>query len=312
MSSSPGGASSRGSHRLSEASLCPRKWYLHYGMGLVPKDTPEHFLVGTLVHLGLAYYRGEQLRDMGKPPAWLLEQPSMDVALDKRGKGYPKAVTQAKALVQAYKEYWSRGDPWVPVAIEEEYSASLGELRRQVRPDSPPMPDDNERVSCRIDLVVETNGTLWAADYKTTAKAWRGRLPEWNPEGEYAIHWQFLLQTSILRLRLGPKFRGVIVERILKQEPHDFDRAVVPISRVAFMDLPNVVARQCAAERSIARDAFAAQAAGEDMSLWLPSGNWWHCYQWGSPCEYRPFCTADSADEQRRVRQQLYVVEGEE
>lgn len=309
MSSSPGGASSRGSHRLAESSVCPRKWYLHYGQGLVPKETPEHFMVGTLVHLGLAYYRGEQLARMGKPPAWLLQQPDVNAALNKEGKGYPKAIAQAQAIVEAYKQYWGRmTDPWEPVSIEEEYSASLGELRRQVRPDSPAMPDDNERVSCRIDLVVRTNGTLWAADYKTTAKSWRGRLPEWNPDGEYAIHWQFLLQTAILRLRLGPTFRGVVVERILKQDPYDFDRAVVPISRAAFMDLPNVVARQCAQETALAREAFAAQGRGEDMELWLPSGNWWNCYQWGSPCEYRALCRAETPDDARRVRQQMYRV----
>jgi hypothetical protein len=295
MSAQAGGVSRRGSHRLAEAALCPRKWYFRWARGLVPKRTPLHFMEGTLVHLALAYYRAEQMdqRLSGSAPEWFYRQ-SMNEALAETGAGYPDAIQLSKDILKAYKANYAAYDPWEPVGIEHEYTATLGQIRKLVNPYWEPCSDDNEVVSSRIDLVLRTNGYLWACDYKTTAHANRGRLAQFNPDGEYAVNWQFLLQTAILRVNLGDEFRGVLVERILKKPPFDFDRAVAPISRRAFLDLPNVLARQCLLERQIAKQALDAQALGEDMGAWLPSGNWWNCYQWGSPCEYRPICTAET------------------
>lgn len=297
MTTAPGGASRRGSHRLAESAICPRKWYLDIGRGIKPKQTPIHFVEGTLVHLALAYYRAEQLEatKAGSAPKWFYEK-TLDEALEKEGKGYPQAIKLAKDILQTYRDRWAgRVDPWVPVAIEHEYTATLGQIRKLINPYWDPCPDDGEVVSARIDLMLRTNGFLWACDYKTTAHGRGGRLGEWNPEGEYAINWQFLLQTAILRINFGTEFKGVLVERILKKPPFDFDRAPAPISRAAFMDLPNVVARQCALERQIAKEALDAQVAGEDMETWMPSGNWWNCYSWGNPCEYRSLCTSETA-----------------
>lgn len=292
---SPGGASRRGSHRLAESAICPRKWYLDVGRGIKPKRTPQHFIEGTLVHLALAYYRAEQLAEKGQAPAWFREK-TLEQALVEEGAGYPDAIKLAKSVLKAYRERWaSAKDPWEAVDIEKEYTATLGQIRKLVNPYEEPKSDDAEVVSARIDFMLRTNGFLWACDYKTTAHGRGSRLPEWNPEGEYAVNWQFLLQTAILKVNLGTEFRGVLVERILKKEPHDFDRAVAPISRAAFMDLPNVIARQALVERQIAKQALDAQAAGEDMATWVPSGNWWNCYQWGSPCEYRALCTSETA-----------------
>lgn len=303
MTAGPGGASRRGSHRLAESAICPRKWYLNVGRGIKPKKTPIHFMEGTLVHLALAYYRAEQLEaaKAGSAPKWFYEK-SLDQALEEEGAGYPEAIALAKSVLKSYRERWANArDPWEPVAIEQEYTATLGQIRKLINPYEEPKSDDNEVVSARIDLMLRTNGFLWACDYKTTAHGRGGRLGEWNPDGEYAINWQFLLQTAILRVNFGTEFKGVLVERILKKTPHDFDRAVAPISRAAFMDLPNVIARQALLERQIAKQALDAQTEGEDMTSWLPSGNWWNCYQWGSPCEYRPICTADTAGQRQEV-----------
>ena len=173
-----------------------------------------------------------------------------------------------------------------------------------------PKPDDGEVVSSRIDLLLRTNGGLWACDYKTTAHGYRGRLSDFNPDGEYGVPWQFMVQTAILRVNFGDQFRGVVVERILKKEPYDFDRSVVKIPRTIFMQLPEIIARQCAAEREIARTALAAQQAGADMSEWLPLGNPWSCYSWGHPCEYRPLCTADTEGAKKDVASREYHVVG--
>lgn len=297
---SPGGVSRRGSHRLAESAHCPRKWYFRWARGLVPNRTLPHFMEGTLVHLALAYYRAEQMARVGRAPEWF-HQKSMNEALAETGEGYPEAIKLAKDILRAYAKHYESFDPWEPVAIEHEYTATLGQIRKLINPYTEPCSDDGEVVSSRIDLVLRTGGYLWACDYKTTAHGNRGRLGAFNPDGEYAVNWQFLLQTAILRVNLGDEFKGVVVERILKKPPYDFDRAVVPVSRRAFLDLPNVVARQCLLERQIAKQALDAQALGEDMSAWLPSGNWWNCYSWGSACEYRPICTAETDGQAQEV-----------
>lgn len=291
-----GGASRRGSHRLSEAALCPRKWYLHFGMGVQPKKTALHFVEGTLFHLCRAYSRAKQMeaKQPGSAPAWFHRE-SLDQALEREGKGYPDAIKLAKAMDAAYERHYAGNDPWEPVAVEKEYTATLGQLRKLINPTAKPQADDGEVVSSRIDLIYRANGYLWACDYKTTAHGYQAALKKWNPDGEYSINWQFLLQTGILRVNLGSEFKGVVVERCLKKEPFDFDRSVAPINPVAFRDLPNVIARQCFIERDIARQAVEAGARGEDMSTWLPSGNWWNCFSWGSPCEFRALCTSETA-----------------
>lgn len=292
----PGGASQRGSHRLALAAICPRKWYLNIGRGIKPKKTPIHFVEGSLVHIALAYYRAEQLHAKGvEVPDWF-HRKTVNESLEESGVGYPDAIKLAQDILAAYRKRWSGVvDPWEPVAMEHEYTATLGQVRKLINPYTEPKADDGEVVSARIDLMLRTNGYLWACDYKTTAHGRNGSLAAWNPDGEYAINWQFLLQTAILRVNLGSEFKGVLVERILKKPPYDFDRAVAPINRAAFMDLPNVISRMCLLERQIAKQALDAEAAGEDMAAWLPSGNWWNCYQWGGPCEYRSVCTAETA-----------------
>lgn len=292
----PGGASKRGSHRLAETALCPRKWYLHNARGLVPLRTPDYYMEGTLIHLALAYYWGEKIAARtGVVPAWLKES-SLDAALAKKGAGYPEAIRLAKDVVAAYRDFYAAHDVWVPVAVEEEWTATLGDLRRQVNPYSEPQSDDGEVVSCRIDLMVESNGKLWAVDFKTTAHGYRGRLPTFNPDGEYAVHWQFALQTAILRHNFGARFGSVIVERILKKDPFDFDRAPAPMHRRVFLDVPNVVAALAANERRIAKDVATAFALNENMETWMPMGHYWNCFSWGKPCEYRPICTAEHSE----------------
>ena len=306
----PGGVSKRGSHRLAEVSHCARKWYFRWAKGLVPKKTAKHFIEGTLVHLALAYYRAEQMAQVGKAPAWFTEQPSMDLALEKEGEGYPEAIELAKDILKAYRKNYDNHDLWEPVSMEEEFTATIGQIRKLVNPYAEAKPDDGEVVSSRIDFLYRTAAGLWACDYKTTAHGYRGRLSDWNPDGEYGVPWQFMVQTAILRVNFGDQFRGVVVERILKKPPYDFDRNVVKIPRSIFMDMPEIIARQCAAEREIARSAFAAQQAGANMDEWLPLGNPWSCYSWGHPCEYRNLCTAETEGTKKDVASKEYSVVG--
>lgn len=301
----PGGASRRGSHRLSEATLCPRKWYFHNAMGLRPKTTPDYFIEGSLIHLALAYHFAGK---MDPKPQWYLEK-SLDAALEEEGEGYPAAIRLSKACAEEYARFYGFYDPWVPVAIEHEYVARVGDLRRMVDPLCADHPADDELVTSRIDLVVRIGGYLWHVDYKTTLKGSRGRLAQFNPDGEYALYWQFLVQTLILKKVLGDDYRGMLVERVYRKEPFDFDRSVVTIPRRAYLDAPNVIAEQCVVESRIAKDARTAAASGADMGVWMPHGHYWNCFSWGQPCEYRPLCTAEHDPMVREVMNRDFNVD---
>jgi hypothetical protein len=115
-----------------------------------------------------------------------------------------------------------------------------------------------------------------------------------------------MLQTAIMKVNFGADFGGVIVERILKKTPFDFDRNVAPIQRRMFLDLPNVLERMCANEHSIAQQMLAAYDAGEDMTTWKPSGNPWNCWGWGHPCEYRPICIAETDGQEQEVKRREF------
>lgn len=300
-----GGASKRGSHRLAESALCPRKWYLHNVMGLVPKRTPDYFIEGTLIHLVLAYHYAAK---MAEKPAWYFEK-SLDEALEEEGRGYPEAIKLARECCDAYVEHYAGLDTWEPVAVENEYVVRVGDLRKMVDPFCGAHPADDELVTSRIDLVMRINGYIWHADYKTTLHG-RGKLAVFNDDGEYALYWQFLVQTLILKKHFGLDYRGMIVQRIYRKSPFDFDRNVVPIPQAALRDAVNTIADRCMDEHRIARQAREAAADGKDMTVWMPSGHYWNCFSWGKPCEYRQLCVAEHAPAVRESLTREYDVRG--
>lgn len=303
MTQGPGGLSKRGSHRLAMVAKCPRSWHFRWNLNLVPNEERLYFVEGRLVHIALGYYRMAQIyARTGQAEPWFFEKSCFDM-LDEAGKGYPTAIELAKSTLASYAQHYeTMGDPWTALHVEKEYAATLGEIRTLLMPGYRlgALPDDEEEFSSRIDLIVEQGGGIFAVDYKTTKHYdYRSKgLSPLNLDGEYAISWQFLLQTAILRIRLGLRFRGVLIERILKKEPHDFSRDMAPISRPIFEALPETLWHLAKQERELAEDFVAADIA-EQADEWLPTGYYWHCYQGGVPCEYRPLCMAESVGQRQ-------------
>jgi len=297
----PGGSSSRGSHRLSEAAICPRKWYIHNVLKKVPVREPEYFVVGRLVHVALAYWFAQRLE---VKPEWFQTVTLLD-ALNIVGAGYPEAIKLALDILPAYTSHYGADAQWNIISIEEEYTATIGEIRALTGAAS--RPGDGERVSCRIDLLVACNGKLWGVDYKTIGRSGRnGKLESYNPGAEYAIPWQFLLQTGVLRHNFGAKFGGIVVEQICKKAPYDFHREVIEIPLQPFLALPDTASRMCQTEHRIIDLMQEVEAQGTDLSMWLPDGNFWSCFPYGKPCEYRPLCLASSNLKRQEVLASAY------
>lgn len=287
----PSGASSRGSHQLATTFQCDRKWVLRYRKRIEPTAEPEFRMGGTLIHDAVAHRYAERMieRELGTPSWWTGD--SVDEVLSKAGSGYPHLAQTAREVYDAYPAYWwdLAQEKWDPIAVEEEFRATVGELD----PGGQDKTLDDEVVTCRSDLVVRDpdSGCLWVVDHKTKSGEWRnnGRLPAWNPDGEYAVSWQACINLLILRQRYpNDTVRGFIVNRITRRPPFDFDRHVLTISPRVYANVPRVIRDCVARERMI--DGMLT--AGE-----TPMPAYWECYGRFGTCDYRKLCNAASVDE---------------
>lgn len=292
-----GGASKRGSHRLAQISQCERAWFLSWARQLQPKAMAPALTEGTAVHTALAYWWAAR---MPVAPAWSRER-TMDEQLAKDTKGMPAASDLARRVLAAYDRHYAATEKWEPVAVEKEYFATVGALRRMMKPGCMSDPYDTEEVSARIDLVVRAGGKLWAVDHKTT-KGYGATLPRWYADGEWAHSFQFLVQTLILRHAFGPDFGGVVVQRVKTSEPFDFDRNVVMLPPQILSDGPETILQQVKHEADLAGRIRAAISAGADPQTWLPTGNLWSCWSWGRSCSFRPICEAEPAQREQVVQ----------
>jgi hypothetical protein len=216
----------------------------------------------------------------------------MDEALDQDGEGAPELIRLAKEVYAAYKGRWA-GDAWRPVSVEQEYEATIGELD----PGGPDPTLDQEIVTCRTDLVVETNGELWIVDHKSTGGTAGDRLPIWRDDGEWKLSWQIMMNLQILRTarntaRLGKPVKGFVIQRIKQRQPFDFDRHVVQIPMKAYAEVPRCAREYVAAERAIITKARRGER---------PTPNFAMCWGRYGKCDYHDLCAASSDLEQRSI-----------
>ena len=295
----PSGASRRGSHQLACVSECARQWVFRYRRRIVSKDEPDWRLCGTVIHDAVAYRYSERMHDMGHEwPSWWTGE-TLDEVIGKSGSGKPHIIQTAREVADAYPEYWwaSGAETWEPIAVEEEFQATVGELD----PDADDKTLDDEVVTCGTDLVVrDVKGDLWAVDHKTKSLDWRTkRMAEWDPDGAFALSWQAYINLHILRKRYPhDTVRGFIVNRISRQKPYGFDRYVLPCSDMVYTTVPRVIRAQVAEELRIDGMLRAGEA---------PVPSYWHCDTKFGPCDYRRLCNADSAAEANAIRAIHYV-----
>lgn len=292
---SPSGASSRGSHRLAAAGGgCKRQFALSYIKGLRPRYEPEHRLIGTLVHNCIAYHYAAKL---AVPPSWFT-QTSLDDALLKDARHAPDLIRLAKNAALAYAKRWA-GEPWVPYSVETEYKATLGELD----PDGPFPELNDEVITCRSDLIVESNGELWIVDHKCSAGQWgKDYLEPWKDDGEYRMSWQAMVNLMIVRKRLSEvtskPVSGFVINRVKRREPFDFDRHVLHMPLLAYAQAPRVA-------RMFVREELRIY---DDLAHGIkPTPNFSSCFGRYGSCDYINICAAESEDAQNRIMDMDFV-----
>lgn len=304
----PSGRSRRGSHQLAAALTGERYWWLKYAQMYLPVRDKPYRLRGTLIHLAMQYHYGALLRVR---PAWL--DVPFEVALEEAGRGFPGDVLTVKELLRQYAlEY--RVEPWTPFAIEEEFSATVGELD----PGGPDSTLDDEVVTARTDMLVLSAHEVTQLpvidvfDSKSAGKHWefadgrwrlRGALEPWkDDDGPYRLAWQPLVYLHILRVpsnaaRLDHmQVRGFWIQRMTRepdrQGRHHFDRHLLRIPSVAYGQAPRLIRAAVAKERYIRENA-------EKGIKPLPCFH--ACRGPYGPCDFIEVCAAKAPEEQLRI-----------
>ena len=275
---SPGGASLRGPHRLIAVDTCQRAWkwrYYDYIRG--HKDNPWR-LGGTLLHTCYEYFYASM---MDEKPAWF-HQEDLYAKLEKQGRGYPELIEMAKANLAEYMEWYADDRHNLkPLHIEKDFWATLGELD----PGGPWPELDDEVVTCRSDLVYESDAGIWILDYKTfgASKVNRrtGRLFKWKPDGEFHLNFQVMMNLHILRQPryFGASLNGFVIQRSTRQAPFDFDRHPLTIPTLAYQETPRNIRRLVKKEH----ETMAMVARGEDP----PASLGYACIGRYGYCDYR-------------------------
>lgn len=119
-----GGASSRGSHKLSNAGGCEVEYYYADIMGLEATKENVYTGFGTLLHSAMAYFYVER---MERKPQWYVDFPDAKSAIEADAKGHNDWLRKLDELMKAYQRF-EAGDPWNPIYCEEEIRARVGDL----------------------------------------------------------------------------------------------------------------------------------------------------------------------------------------
>lgn len=300
-----GGASRRGSHRLSDCSGCRRRLY-YSQLGYQPLKRNFYMDFGTLLHTGMAYHYAPR---MSKTPQWYLDYPDRQAALVEDSMGYDDRIRKVEEIMQAY-ERWSAGDPWEVLSCEEEFETTVGTVDPQ-GDDEPgftieykdartgeqrtrEFPTLNEELlTCRPDMIVLKNGYNWIVDTKTggTAKNGSGRLPVMNTKiPDYSYGWQAMFNLTVVRAT-GVQVEGFLFNRVKRDPPYDFDRPTYEVNSEMYSAMPAAIRQAVKEERERTKAVLSAQSV-HDI---IPSP--WEC----SGCKYSSVCYADSDAEREYV-----------
>ncbi len=146
--------------QITEFLRCPRKYHLHYRLGLPPEFCPSALVFGSAIHEAIALYH--QMRLEGKEPMlaqltdafqerWETEK---QLVKFKAGEGADSLVSKGRRLLEFYLQNpHSAGEV---LAVEERFRLAL---TKQLPP-----------VWGVIDLVEQTpDGSLVVTDFKTAA-----------------------------------------------------------------------------------------------------------------------------------------------
>lgn len=290
MIAGPGGSSSNGPHQLADVQNgCGRKWAMRYYQRIQPVAEPSFRLVGTLLHTYAAYYYGARLVNR---PVWM--DVPLESELERLAAGRPADIRQAHSCFQAYEQV-AAGRPWLPVAVEEETLFTPRSMGWELEGWGDVA---DEPFSARVDLEINANGGIWAVDHKSTSPR-SSRLEAWNDDGEYALSWQMLVISLLMRRKYGEQYQGILINRLKRSAPFDFDFHPVRMPEAALLSA-RLSVLTALRQRLHLRSLIARNET-------LPA-NFSQCFGRYGACDYISLCKAESEDERAAIRKTMFRV----
>jgi hypothetical protein len=278
---------------------CETKWALRYQHRIVPNVTSDILLGGTLIHAAIAHYYAEKLINAGSPPPTWWTGESLREVLAREGAGHPYLIRSALEVYQAYGARW-QDEPITPIAVEEEFEATVGELD----PNGQDETLNTEAITCKVDLLARRNLTndLVVIDHKTKFSDFKtGKLPVWDQAtNEFTISWQAIINLLILRARFPhEKVIGFSVNRVTRRTPYEFDRSpCLEIGTLMYRRSGGIVRAAVRREREIQ----AKMGRGE-----LPDLSPWMCVQGKyNRCDYVGLCSTHASGEAELIVDQHF------
>jgi hypothetical protein len=303
-----GGASRRGSHKLSDNDGCEVRWYYsHFKHWKAKAGSKEYADYGTLLHTGLAYYYAEKLAE-DKRPQWWLNQPNSKQAMEEDSLGRLDWLQRANECMDAYRHFYA-AEAVEPVLVEEELSSTVGTLDPDGK-DEPAedieylerdpltgemvtkvwhLPTLNDEIlTCRLDILVRMGGDIWMWDHKTAGggKKDSTRLPIIDPRWpDYTYVWQAMYNLHLARLHMP--VQGFMLNRIKRTSPFDFKRDIFDIPERQYQKVPRTAREMVRKERAVLKKCLL-----DPNSLVAKQ---WECKK-GFECDYTKVCYAESVE----------------
>lgn len=306
---SASGGSTLGASTLMSSETCGAAFGLRFIYQLVPASEPPDRLRGALVHAGVAYHYASRM-PVDQQPYWFKAKP-LEQELRELGRGEPGVIDEARNATNAFIRWASAiSDPWIPVAVERTFSATVKELDPQGSG-----PEDDILVEAKLDLVpaVVTGGSLrptastLIVDHKSTISGTKeGRLYAWSTSGgRYRTSLASVLYFKIGQIdiprKLGlPAPDAFYIQRILSRPPFDVDRNPLALSAVVIDEDVGPATRRHVRNTV---ELLAQYKAGRPLVRSFVG-----CFG----CDYVEICHASSASDRDRVLTSKFVVKSQE
>lgn len=251
-------------------------------------------MVGTLVHELLAFHYAAKC---DTPPSWYVGKELWTPEQQIDAIGAREQVAQRTTALDVFHYYKSQtvGEPWQPLYVEQEFSATLGELD----PGGPFPELDGEVVTCRSDLVVRINGETVIVDHKCLSGEFgRDRLPDLALSNEYSRSLQVQTNLALVSLherRLGrPPATGFMIQRIKRKQPFDLRRDPIDVP-VGALEETGRVLRHLVRQELVLIEQFKI-----DHASVVPNPS--QCATKYGLCDYGSICNATRADRPDVIR----------
>ena len=301
MDGRPGGGSTCGPHFRIGYDQCRRAGAFRYHFHRRLRRDKEHRILGSLVHLALAYYYGARL---DKKPAWI-KDPQEDYAAEIMA-GVDTAHRQIykEKVAKCVKAYARRfaGESLKPMGVEREIVATIGEID----PGGPWPELDSEIVTARMDLDGFINGKIDVIDFKCTGgNRQKGSLGAFD-RLEWETNRQFREILLIMRARYATPVRGIVIRQIMREPPFDFRDEPITIPAAFYA----MTGRQMRISMKRIINLQAALRKGEPLPYDGALTD--HCSKgaWG-PCDYLAVCSQKTPRDQLVMLKSIAKSKGE-